>query len=202
MTDSSDGQPPTDQGSGVTQGGPRPPQPSLRPHQALAQLELELMAVCEDERQGVDRLREMLQRECDEVAAARKLSAARRQAEGAGVGADPVARAGAGGGYGRHLKLEGLQPDPGAGVDTSDFGKERLPHHADTELAGLLPEQHLRAGRHGEWAPLSLPDSQTRLAGHAGNWGVTISPPGMERTGVNAEELEGLMKAIRQQQWR
>lgn len=39
----------------------------------------------------------------------------------------------------------------------------RMPHHADSERAGLQPEDHLRAGRHGEWAPESLAGERCHL---------------------------------------
>ena len=55
-------------------------------------------------------------------------------------------------------------------------GKQRLPHHADSELANRDAEKHLREGRHGEWVPgTSLPESQVKSASslQKSSWGVS-----------------------------
>lgn len=56
-------------------------------------------------------------------------------------------------------------------------GKQRLPHHADSELASCNAEKHLRAGRHGEWMPVNLPESQVKSANSlkGTSWGVSTS---------------------------
>ncbi|WIA12477.1 hypothetical protein OEZ85_012512 [Tetradesmus obliquus] len=67
-----------------------------------------------------------------------------------------------------------LQPDPGPSVDASKIGMQRVPHHADAEQARLEPEQHLRAGRHGEWMPDTLQAGTRR----GDVWGVSLVPSG------------------------
>ncbi|KAF6262194.1 hypothetical protein COO60DRAFT_1699466 [Scenedesmus sp. NREL 46B-D3] len=67
-----------------------------------------------------------------------------------------------------------LQPDPGASVDASKIGMQRVPHHADAEQARLEPEQHLRAGRHGEWMQDTLQAGTRR----GDVWGVSLVPSG------------------------
>lgn len=60
----------------------------------------------------------------------------------------------------------------------------------DAEQAKLEPELHLRAGRHGEWAPEPLKVNKAP----GPSWGVTAVPPGM------SEEEHPLMVEIMRSQ--
>lgn len=60
----------------------------------------------------------------------------------------------------------------------SSSGYERVPYHADASAAGLEPEKHLWAGRHGEWTESSLAAQPRETSG--GTWGVTLTPPGLD----------------------
>ena len=82
-----------------------------------------------------------------------------------------------------------LQPDPGPSMDASRIGFQRLPHHADTEQARLEPEQHLRAGRHGEWVQDTL-QAGTKAA-RTNVWGVSLVP-----SGYGSEESHPELAAI------
>lgn len=151
------------------------------PSQALAALETELMeCVSLDNAAGVDRLRQLLEREVAAIAAANGVAdAAAAAAQARQPHGENAAR---GGDLHSPMALQPawahLKPDPGQAVasDPSVIGYERIPHHADSEGARLEPEQHLRAGRHGEWTQTSLPGGP-----RAGpSWGVTLVPPGHE----------------------
>ncbi|GFR43880.1 hypothetical protein Agub_g5009 [Astrephomene gubernaculifera] len=167
-----------------------------------------------------DRLRTMLERECEEHAArAAMRRGAAKEARGTLSSAGGSIAAGSGsGGAGTFRRnsaglpdglgpaegqmhgtsaaaLHGhLRPDPGQQLDPSLIGYERIPYHADAAAAGLEPEKHLSAGRHGEWTQSSLA-LQRREQG-AGTWGVTLVPPGMDEASAAGRAY---MKVVRSQ---
>mmetsp|Transcript_10308 Transcript_10308/g.26851 ORF Transcript_10308/g.26851 Transcript_10308/m.26851 type:complete len:739 (-) Transcript_10308:850-3066(-) len=186
------------------------------PSEALAALELELVDITTADDHGADRMRDMLARECEELhIMQQQMEVAQRAAMEAAekLGATVLAKRADSGpvelwlthardqSRGRHHsqlpRSEGLMPDSGHAEDPSAIGKQRLPHHADTELADRDAEKHLREGRHGEWAPTSLPESQVKSADclKRASWGVTLCPPGVNE----GEMTPGMEEAIRRQ---
>lgn len=71
----------------------------------------------------------------------------------------------------------------------------------DSKQAALDSEQHLRAGRHGEWAEAPMPgvrggggSAGGALGGaRSGTWGVSLMPPGMEES--DHPELAAVIRA-------
>uniref|UniRef100_A0A7S0S5C4 Uncharacterized protein n=1 Tax=Chlamydomonas leiostraca TaxID=1034604 RepID=A0A7S0S5C4_9CHLO len=157
--------------------------------QALAALEAQLSGIVNAaDTESMDRLRELLEREVEEHAAAAQREWELRAARAAAEAAAGAPRRGRARRRGHH---SGLKPDPGNTEDPSAIGEARVPHHRDSEQAGLEPEAHLRAGRHGEWAPTSLARDRRATA----SWGVSLAPPGQEE----ATMTPGALEAIRAQ---
>lgn len=71
-------------------------------------------------------------------------------------------------------------------------GESRIPHHADSLVARLDPEEHLRPNRHGEWSG-ALSGANGLPAGP--RWGVSLVPHGMDEATADP----ALMAAIRSQ---
>jgi len=90
---------------------------------------------------------------------------------------------------------------PGPKMDPSRIGFQRLPHHADAEQAHLEPEQHLRAGRHGEWVQDTL---QAGAKSATNVWGVSLVPSksGSERTTLRLRPSSGASTGGEAAGWR
>uniref|UniRef100_A0A7R9Z669 Protein kinase domain-containing protein n=1 Tax=Chlamydomonas euryale TaxID=1486919 RepID=A0A7R9Z669_9CHLO len=89
-----------------------------------------------------------------------------------------------------------LRPDSGVAQDPSIIGLERIPHHADAEMASADAEAHLRPNRHGEWGGAFTLSGD--MAAHAGPmWGVSLTHCGAREAEVAADPL--LLEAVRRQ---
>ncbi|KAG1652980.1 hypothetical protein FOA52_013783, partial [Chlamydomonas sp. UWO 241] len=162
---------------------------------------------------GTDLLREMLERECAMARADADACGAARgtRAESGGGGATSSGGGGAATGGGpaaiagtssarrsapnlerRHERWAHCTQDTGIELDASVIGEARISHHADSAMASVDPEQHLLAGRHGEWGGAF---SSMGVVEPGPRWGVSLVPPGDDESTADPK----LIAAIRSQ---